>query len=232
MMLQLKDKRKKLFFYLILFFFLSTQINKHQTVEGSFNTKIKEIEVFGLSKNKNLQVVNSLNSLFLQNILFIKKKSFLEILNKNNLIESFKIKKIYPSKIRVEIKKTSFLAITNKNNNKYYIGSNGKLISFEDSEKINKNLPFVFSKSNYEDFVKLKKNIDKSDFKFSDINSFYYFPSNRWDFKTKNGLLIKLPEKNVLESLQIAYKIKSNEQFKNKKVIDLRINNQIITYND
>ena len=65
-------------------------------------------------------------------------------------------------------------------------------------------MPFVFSKSNYNEFVKLKKIIDKSKFQFKEIESFYYFPSNRWDFKTNEGMLIKLPEKNILESLQLA----------------------------
>ena len=80
--------------------------------------------------------------------------------------------------------------------------------------------------------MKLKNIIDQSDFKFKQIESFYYFPSNRWDFKTKNGLLIKLPEKKILESLQIVNKIKDSEKFKNSKVIDLRMHKKIITYND
>ena len=36
---------------------------------------------------------------------------------------------------------------------------------------------------------KLKNIIDKSKFKFKEIKSFYYFPSGRWDLKTKSGLL-------------------------------------------
>ena len=115
---------------------------------------------------------------------------------------------------------------------KYYIGSNGKLIAFSKNNNFNKKLPFVFSKSNYKNFVNLKKIIDKSKFKLEDIESFYYFPSNRWDLKTKSGLLIKLPEKNILDSLQYAHLIKVNEQFKDNKIIDLRISNNIITSNE
>ena len=229
---QLTDKKKKLFFYLIIFILLSTQIAKKQYIEKKSQTRLNHIEVLGLSIEENIKVSKSLNSLLLKNILFLNKDNFYNILNKNNLIESFSIKKFYPNLIKVNIKKTDFLAVTTKNNKKYYIGSNGKLIAISENNNFNKKLPFVFSKSNYEKFINLKKIIDKSKFKFEEIESFYYFPSNRWDLKTNGGLLIKLPEKNILDSLQYAYLIKINEQFKDNKIIDLRISDNIITSNE
>ena len=227
-MLQFTDKKIKLFFYLILFVLLSTQITKNHNISKSSTIKMNHIEVFGLSNENNLKVLKSLNSLSFQNIFFINQSNFYKILKENNLIETFYIKKFYPNVIKVNIKQTDFLAITTKNNKKFYIGSNGKLIPVGDVKDFNKKLPFVFSKSNYADFINLKKIIDKSKFVFEEIESFYYFPSNRWDLKTNSGLLIKLPEKNILESLQFVYLIKKNRQFKNNKIIDLRISNQII----
>jgi cell division protein FtsQ len=227
-MLQFTDKKTKLFFYLILFILLSTQIAKDHDISKSSTIKSNHIEVFGLSNENNLKVLKSLNSLSFQNIFFINQSNFYKILKENNLIESFYIKKFYPNVIKINIKQTDFLAITTKKNKKFYIGSNGKLIPVGDVKDFNKELPFVFSKSNYADFVNLKKIIDKSKFVFEEIESFYYFPSNRWDLKTNSGLLIKLPEKNILESLQFAYLIEKNRKFKNNKIIDLRISNRII----
>jgi len=227
-MLQFTDKKTKLFFYLILFILLSTQIAKDHNISKSSTIKSNHIEVFGLSNENNLKVLKSLNSLSFQNIFFINQSNFYKILKENNLIESFYIKKFYPNVIKINIKQTDFLAITTKKNKKFYIGSNGKLIPVGDVKDFNKKLPFVFSKSNYADFVNLKKIIDKSKFVFEEIESFYYFPSNRWDLKTNSGLLIKLPEKNILESLQFAYLIEKNRKFKNNKIIDLRISNRII----
>ena len=86
----------------------------------------------------------------------------------------------------------------------------------------------MYSKKNYINFINLKKIIDKSEFNFEEIESFYYFPSNRWDIKTKDGILIKLPEKNLLESLNIGQSVKNNQKFNDKKIIDLRISNNII----
>jgi len=231
-MLLYTDKKTKLFFYLVIFILLSSQIGKNHNINDTFTIKTNRIEVFGLSNENNLKVLKSLNSLSFQNIFFINQSNFNKILKKNNLIESFYIKKFYPNVIKVNIKQADFLAVTTQNNKKFYIGSNGKLILVDDVKNFDKKLPFVFSKSNYADFVDLKKIIDKSKFVFEEIESFYYFPSNRWDLKTNNGLLIKLPEKNILESLEFAHLIKKNKEFKDNKIIDLRISNHIIVSNE
>ncbi len=220
-------KKSKLFLYLILFILLTTQIKINKKIENKFVTQIEHFKVIGLSYENNLRVSESLNSLLFKNIFFIKKDDFYKILNKNPLIESFYIKKLYPNSIHIEIKQTNLLAVTNRDKKKFYIGSNGKLISTELVQSFNKKLPYVFTKSNYNNFIKLKEIIDESKFNFEEIESFYYFPSNRWDIKTKNGILIKLPEKNILETLKYVDLIKTDPKFKNNKIIDLRIVNQI-----
>ena len=193
---------------------------------------IKEIKVSGLSNSGNLNVEENLKIILLKNIFFIKKDDLNNILNKNNLIENTSIKKIYPDLLVVVIKKTNFLAITNRNNKKYIVGSNGKLISFNDIDFIEKKLPYIFGKFNNHYFINLKKIIDKSEFNYKDITSFYFYPSNRVDIETKNGILIKLPQKNLFEALRIANLIKKNDEFKNNKILDLRVTNHIITSNE
>ncbi|MBC8294959.1 MAG: FtsQ-type POTRA domain-containing protein [Pelagibacterales bacterium] len=229
---RLIDKKLRLFFYLILFLLLSTQIAKNKNIKSNINNKLNSIEVIGLSEENNLKVYEGLKFLLTENIFFINKKELQNILRKNNLIDYFYVRKIYPNLIQVKIKQTDLLAITNQNNKKFYIGSNGKLIPINQITVFNNKLPFVYSKSNYIDFVKLKKIIDKSKFKFEEIESFYYFPSNRWDIKTKDGFLIKLPEQNIAKSLKFAELIKKNKKFEDKKVIHLRISKNIILSNE
>ena len=43
---------------------------------------------------------------------------------------------------------------------------------------------------------------------------------------------MKLPEKNTLQSLKYANLIKNSDKLNNKKIIDLRINNNIILSNE
>ena len=227
-MLQLKGKKKKLFFYLFLFMLLSTINMSFNKTQNYSITAIKKINVSGLSDLNNLKVEKSLSSLLLKNIFFIKKKKLAEILDKNNLIESSYIRKVYPDLLSVNINKVDFLARMNQGTNKFIIASNGKLISLKDVYLLPQKLPFVFGKVSNEYFINLKKIIDDSKFDYKEIEAFYFHRSNRIDIKTKGGFLIKLPYKNLPEALRVANLIKKDDKFKNNKILDLRITNHII----
>lgn len=229
-MLQQIDKKQKLFIYLFFLLLLTTFNNLSLSNSEYLKLKINQIKVSGLNSENNLKISEEFNKLVYQkNIFFISKDHFINILEKNNLIHSFKVTKIYPNFIEVQIKKTELLAVTDRNNKKFFIGSNGKLINFE---SYNKSLPYVFGKIKIKDFIEFKKIIAKSKFNFEEISELYFFPSGRWDIKNNKGILIKLPETNLLKALNLAYHITINEIFKNDKVIDLRIYNHVISTNE
>ena len=221
---QLIDKKNRILLYLSLLILLSTLSNK------SFNTikknlfLIDTIDVVGLSNINNSKITEKLDKLKLKNIFFVNKELINQILTKNNLVEDFQVQKTYPSKIYVKIKQTKFIAKI-KGENEFLIGSNGKLIS---NENTNQKLPLLFGHFESKKFMKFKKVIDESKFKFQDLKSIFFHASKRWDIKTKNDILIQLPEKNLLKSLNVADKILKNDQFNKVKFIDLRISNQII----
>ena len=55
-----------------------------------------------------------------------------------------------------------------------------------------------------------------------------FFKSGRWDIETNSDVLIRLPKENLSESVDLFTKILKDDQFKDKKLIDLRQNNQLI----
>ena len=75
-------------------------------------------------------------------------------------------------------------------------------------------------------FYHLKKNIVESKFNFTKIKTSFLVIKNK--FITNDDILIKLPQDNLTESLNLAYKIINSNDFKNKNLIDLRINNHLI----
>ena len=77
-------------------------------------------------------------------------------------------------------------------------------------------------------FLKFKKIIDKSNFSYTQIKDLYFFPSNRWDLKLKNDILLKLPNNFTYEKLDYLYKFLENYKGENFKIVDARIENQII----
>ena len=63
-------------------------------------------------------------------------------------------------------------------------------------------LPYIFGKTEISEFLKLKDIIDSSEFDYSKIEKFYYFKSKRWDIKTKDGQLVRLPKQRLEKSLK------------------------------
>ena len=228
-MLQKIDKKNKVYIYLFIFFLLSTLNNIHFTNSHFFKFNVDNIKVSGLPEKNNLQIAKEINQILFENIFLIKKEFLLKTLEKNNLISSFEIKKIYPNTIQVKIKKTEFLGITNIDGNSFFIGSNGKFIDYENTKK---NLPYVFGKVDPYVFIEFVKIIKKSKFDLNTVKEFYFFPSERWDIKTKDNKLFKLPSENLELKLNLIYSVLKNEEFKDKKIIDLRFSNKIISTNE
>ena len=223
-MRQSTDKRNKVTIYIIFLLILSTISVKFSEQQKKHSLKIDKILVTGLSNIKNLEIQNNLSDILYQNILFLKKNEISRIIDKHNIVEEYNIKKIYPTTLNIKIKPAKFLAKL-ADGRKLIVGSNGKLISSVQSDTI---LPYIFGEFNSREFLKFKKSIKRSKFSFDEFRAVYFFPSNRWDILTIDNILIKLPQNNVYESLNTAYKIVSNSQFEDKNIIDLRIKGYLI----
>ena len=217
---QLIDKKHKIIIYLLFLLIFSTTNGKFVENQNNYFTKIN---IKGLSKNDNKKILNELDALLHKNILLVSKDKIRKIISKYNIIEEYNVKKIYPSTINIIIKPTKFVARLSSNNQ--LVGENGKLIDDKENREI---LPYIFGKFNSEKFLNFKKNIEQSKFTVATFKTLYFFPSNRLDVLTYNNILIKLPLDNISKSLNLAYKIISSNDFKNKNLIDLRVNNHLI----
>ena len=220
---QLIDKKNKITIYLLLLFLLSTTTGKFLENQNSYYSIINQINIVGLSKINNSKISKELSNLFNKNILLVEKEKVQRVMSQYNIIEEYSIKKVYPSTININIIPTKFVAKLSKNNQ--LVGANGKFIEDKENSEI---LPYIFGEFNTEDFLTLKKNIVLSKFTFTKFKTLYFFPSNRWDILTNDNILIKLPQENILESLSLAYKMISSNELKNKNLIDLRVNGQLI----
>ena len=220
---QLIDKKNKIIIYLLLLFILSTTNSKFLENQSSSSTMINQINIEGLSNADNMKIYKELKNLFYKNILLVRKDEIKKIIDKYNIIEEYKVKKIYPSTINIKIKPTKFVARISVNDQ--LVGANGKLIKDKENKVI---LPYIFGQFNSQEFLKFTENVLQSKFSFTRFKTIYFFPSSRWDILTYDNILIKLPQDNIYKSLNLAYKIINNNNFKNKNLIDLRMNNHLI----
>jgi len=213
----------KILFYIFLIIFLSTLNNKFFS-EIKLKT-VDKITIKGLEGKEKRNLLNSLESLELKSIFFLNKFELIKKLEANELIENYTVFKKYPSSIEIRINKTKFLANVFIDGKSFVLGSNGKLIQTVDK---NNNLPNIFGDYNKDSFFNLLKSIKKSNFELFEIKNLYFFKSGRWDLETNDNMIIKLPKKNLVASLNLALDLIKYNKSKNIKILDLRQEKQVI----
>ena len=225
-MLQLKDKGK-IYLYLFLPFILLSihNINTLNFINNFFK-KEKIIIKSTIDESINKEITNSLSQFYNFNIFSIKDEDIINTLENFNIISEYKVKKQYPSILKVELKGTKILAYYFNNNKKILIGENGKKI--KDKNLADDKLPLIIGKVKIENFLKLKKKLLENGFILSDFEKFYSFKSNRLDLLYLNKLLIKLPISKVNEAIKILRKIINSANINDLEIIDLRIKNKVI----
>ena len=225
--MHLSINKKKIYFYLFTFVFINTLFNINQIGKFSNIFKLENININGLNLDEESSLRNDLELFKNQNIFLIKNNHIYSILDDLKQIESFKIKKIFPSRLNIDVKKTTYVGKTMKNGKVYFIGNNKKFI---EQKKINiqPNVPFVFGNFSIEEFLILQNNLKDNNFNLDEFKSYYYYKNGRWDLNKKDNITIKLPFTNDEQSLK-QYKILEDEGkiYKNS-IVDLRVPKKII----
>ena len=214
---------RRILFYIFLIIFLSSLNNKYfLKIELE---PINKIKIIGLEETETQDLLNNFGLLNMKNIFFLNKFEIAKNVEANELVENYTVFKKYPSSLEIKIDKTKFLANIFKDGKSFVLGSNGKLIQ---TTNRNNNLPNIFGDYDKASFFNLLKFIKKSNFKLSDIKDLYFFKSGRWDIKTDQNVIIKLPKKNLEESLNLSLAVLNDNEFKDIKILDLRQEKQVI----
>ena len=215
--------KKKLVIALALLLFLSTYNPKNLSFGNNF--KLIKIDIennFIVSEEK---IKSDLAFLYNTNLFILDSSSIEKELKKISFIKSYKIKKIYPNKLKIIIYEKKPIAILQFKKKKFYISENMKLLDYEKQDEF-KDLPTVFGNQN--DFKNLYNTLNKINFPKDIIKNYYYFESKRWDLETSKKKIIKLPQKNYEESLINFINLSKQSIYDKYEIFDYRINNQLI----
>ena len=215
--------KKRLVIAISLLILLTTISSQQKFFISKFNLKKIIIENNFLLKDKDLK--NLLAPIYGKNLLFLKNAEVKKALMKNNFIESFNIKKKYPSTLKIQIFEKKLIAILFDKKNKFYLSERLDLIEFKNLPNY-QNLPYIIG--NKDDFETFYNNLKKINFPFDIVVKYSLYESKRWDLETKNDEVIKLPSKNYIESLENYINLKNKSSFEKYKIYDYRINNQLI----
>ena len=115
---------------ILLFIFLTTyQANTEKKSKNNI-FPIKKIEFINNKIIESNDLLKKLDFLFQENLFLVNKKIIINSLAEFDLILSAKIKKIYPSTLRIIIQEKKLIAIVVKDNKKFYMDDGGNLIKF------------------------------------------------------------------------------------------------------
>ena len=220
-MQQRKSKKILIYFFLLLVVGSINNVN----LDGLKLQSIHDINISGLDIKDKSILLKKIKNFNFNNIFFISKNDLIDEIESNSLVEKYFILKRYPSSLDIKIEQTKFLAKINKKGKIFYLGSNGKFIKNDFS---NNQLPFIFGNPNIIEFFNIKEIIDESKISYTEIKNLYFFPSKRWDLELRSNTIIKLPNDNANLALNLAIEFLYDNEFKDNKIIDARIENQII----
>ena len=203
--------KKSLFGLIVLFLLLSTYKPNFNLISNS-ELNIKKIIIQNNVIVDDRLIKKNLNFLYKKNLFFLNTIDIENELKKEPFVESFSIKKIYPSTLKITIIEKKPVAILQNKKKKFYISNKGKLINFRNISRYS-DLPTVFGSG--ENFYSLYKELQKIRFPMETLKAFYFFESGRWDLKTVDNKIIKLPVKNYLSSLKNFMNSKEDKSFYN-----------------
>ena len=224
---QQKDKKNRSIYIYILLFILITSINNINFYDKELFSNELIFKINGLSNNKNQKLIKDLIDTNKDNIFKLNKNFLSKKIYEDNLVLNFLVKKKYPNQIEITINKATYVGKIYKNEKLSLIGSNGKLINYDVTKMVE--LPYFYGNFKKEEFLEFLTIINKVGLEIKYISSFYFFPSGRWDIKFRDGPLLKLPNKDLMNTLYKFLLLKNDQNFTNSKILDLRIKNRIIS---
>ena len=227
----LQINKYKLYLYLFFFIFLTSIFNFKVLDNYQEKFSLKKIHIYGLSYNEKQNVEIELNKLKNINIFKLTEDRVLRILKKFNFLENIYVNKVIPSTININLSKTLIIGKTLRNGEYFYIGKNGNFIN---SNQLNEtiNIPLVFGEFRIEEYIDLQNILSENEVDVQNIKKYFYYKNKRWDLVFSNKLTLMLPSQNVAKSIKIYKKLLDSDNLINKKIIDLRITNQIILTNN
>jgi len=220
----------RIFLFVVLLIFLSTFNPKElKLVLGNKDSffSIKNIEIKNNLLIKQREIKEKLSQLYSKNIFFIKQRNIEDSLKDIDFLEKIEVKKKYPNTIIIKIFETKPVAIVLKNGNKYLLDSSSNMINFENKRKYS-DLPNVFGNNAEKNFIFFLNKLKKEKFPNIQIQNYYYFPVGRWDIQFFDKKIIKFPSNNIHEAIIKSIELLKREDFKNYKIIDLRVSGKII----
>ena len=227
---------KKYFFVLILifistliFWLISTNFksviisNYIEFFSKKYNYLFTELEISGLNYLSEKEINRYFEIYYNKSIFLVPTKEVSKNINKNNWVESVKLKNNFKNKISINIKEFDPIAVYFNGKHYLLINRSGNAIDFVNNEEIPKYIILEGQNSRKQGLRLIEAIPNKLK---SVLIKAKYINNRRWDIFTKENLKIKLPEigyKKAMNTFIDIYDDLFSSEITNIEYIDLRI---------
>ena len=200
-----------------------------EAYSNKYDYNLKYIEIENLTYIEQSEILFFFNDFKNKSIFLVPIKKISEEIMQNKWIKDVQIKNNYQNTLKVSIKEEIPMGIYDNNNHKILFSKDLIILEIlQDKKRFSKLITFYGQNSIFNS----KNFLSNFDQKFlNTIEIATYIQNRRWDIYLKNTILLKLPVigiKDAIINYNKIYANLSNNDLKEIKSIDLRLENQAI----
>ena len=218
----------------IIFLLLTTFLNnidfeKYSKLLNNFlinnGFKIDKIQILGIKNIPKETIIKIVNNENKSNILNINLSNIYNDLRNNDWVKELYIELVLPNTIKINIQEKEAIGIWQYEMSNKLITKNGEIISTANVNKFKIDLPIIhgnYANKNANSILKiLETNKDLA----KNVWSLNFINNRRWNLHFKQGIIVLLPHKGVLEAWNEIIKLQKNYDILNLGLTELDMRN-------
>ena len=192
--------------------------------------KIENILITG-TRNLSNNYIKDIIEIYKDGSIFnIDLSSIYNKIKQNSWVKEVSIERVLPNIIKIKISENQPIAIwQNKKNNKL-ITANGDIIFDGNVNDFKNNFPIIKGNKSKENISSILEILETNQNLYENIWSLTFINERRWDLHFNQGLVVRLPSKDIKKAWEKIIKLQKNYNVLNLKLteIDLRNPKQIL----
>ena len=192
--------------------------------------KIENVLITGTRNLSNNYIKDTIEIYNDVNIFNIDLSSIYNKIKQNTWVKKVSIERILPNIIKIKILENQPIAIwQNKKNNKL-ITANGDIIFDGNVNDFKNDFPIIKGNKSKENISSILEILETNQNFYKNIWSLTFINERRWDLHFNQGLVVRLPSKDIKKAWEKIIKLQKNYNVLNLKLteIDLRNPKQIL----
>ena len=214
---------------LFITFIINTDFDKYSKLLNNFLIKngfiINNIQILGIKNISKENIIKIVNKEKKSNILNVSLSNIYNELKNNDWVKELYIERILPNTIKIIIKEKEAVGIWQYEMSNKLITKNGEIISTANVNKFKIDLPIIhgnYANKNANSILKiLETNKDLA----KNVWSLNFINNRRWNLHFKQGIIVLLPHKGVLEAWNEIIKLQKNYDILNLGLTELDMRN-------